>query len=64
MALHYVVTPVVMGLLFFLTVTPIALVMRARGKDPLRLKRDDGSASYWIVRQPPGPEPDTMRRQF
>ena len=64
LALHHVVTPVVMGLLFFLTVTPIALIMRALGKDPLHLKRDNACASYWIVRQPPGPQPDSMRRQF
>ncbi|KIL97833.1 hypothetical protein CCC_00894 [Paramagnetospirillum magnetotacticum MS-1] len=64
MALHHVVTPLVMGLLFFLTVTPIALIMRALGKDPLGLKRDDACASYWIVRTPPGPAPESMRRQF
>ena len=64
MALHHVVTPLVMGLLFFVTVTPIALIMRARGKDPLRLARDDACASYWIIRTPPGPAPDSMRRQF
>ncbi len=64
LALHHVVTPVVMGLLFFLTVTPIALIMRAMGKDPMRLKRDDAAASYWILRQPPGPAPERMRRQF
>ena len=64
MALHHVVTPLVMGLLFFFTVTPIALIMRALGKDPLRLTRDDAAASYWINRIPPGPAPDSMRRQF
>jgi predicted membrane metal-binding protein len=64
MALHHVVTPLVMGLMFFVTVTPIALIMRALGKDPLRLKRDDAAASYWINRIPPGPAPDSMRRQF
>jgi hypothetical protein len=64
MVLHHVVTPVVMGLLFFVTVTPIALVMRATGKDPLHLKRDPAAASYWIHRQPPGPAPDSMRQQF
>lgn len=64
MGLHHVVTPVVMGMVFFLTVTPIGLIMRALGKDPMRLKRDDAAASYWIIRQPPGPAPDSMRRQF
>jgi hypothetical protein len=64
MALHHIVSPLVMGLLFFVTVTPIALIMRARGKDLLRLARDDTATSYWITRQPPGPAPETMRRQF
>ncbi len=62
--LHHVVTPVVMGLLFFVTVTPVGLLMRLSGKDPLRLKRPAGTASMWIPRQPPGPAPDSMRNQF
>ena len=64
MALHKIVNPLVMGLLFFLTVTPIALMMRVAGKDPLRRKFDPGAESYWIKREPPGPAPDTMRQQF
>ena len=64
MLLNRVVSPVVMGFLFYLTVTPIALVMRLAGKDPLRLSFDRGSDSYWIVRDPPGPAPDTMQNQF
>ena len=62
--LSRVVNPLVMGLLFFVTVTPIGLIMRALGKDPLRLRFDRGAPSYWIERQPPGPEPETMRQQF
>ena len=62
--LHAVVNPVVMALVFFTTVTPIALIMRAMGKDPLRLRRDQDARTYWIERQPPGPMPDTMPRQF
>ena len=62
--LNKVVNSLVMGLLFYFTVTPIGLVMRALGKDPLRLRFDRGARSYWIKRQPPGPEPETMRRQF
>ena len=64
LGLHHVVSPLVMGLLFFLTVTPVALLMRLAGKDPLRLRRDPAAASYWIARTPPGPEPQAMRRQF
>jgi hypothetical protein len=62
--LHGVVNPVVMALLFYGTVWPTGFVMRALGKDLLRLKREPGAESYWIVRQPPGPSPETMRDQF
>ena len=62
--LHSVVNPVVMALLFYGTVLPTGLVMRALGKDLLRLKRRPDAASYWIVRQPPGPAPETMKDQF
>ena len=64
MALHKVVNPLVMGLVFFLTVTPMALILRALGKDPLRRKFDPDAKTYWIERHPPGPAPETMRQQF
>jgi hypothetical protein len=51
-------------MLFFVTVTPIAFIYRLLGKDPLRLKFEPDSSSYWIARQPPGPPPDTMTKQF
>ena len=62
--LSKIVNPIMMGLVFFLAVTPVALIMRMRGKDPLRLRFDRGAQSYWIERTPPGPAPDSMPRQF
>jgi Saxitoxin biosynthesis operon protein SxtJ len=62
--LYKVVSPVAMGVVFITTVVPIGLLMRALGKDPLRLRRDSHAASYWIQRDPPGPAPDTMKNQF
>ena len=62
--LHRIVSPIVLGLLFFLTMTPIALFLRARGKDLLRLRRDPTAKTYWIERDPPGPPPETMTNQF
>jgi hypothetical protein len=59
-----IVNPLVMGLVFYLTVTPTAAIMRMMGKDPLRLGYDRAAKSYWIERTPPGPAPDTMSRQF
>jgi hypothetical protein len=62
--LHKIVNPVIMALLFYGTVLPTGLVLRAMGKDLLRLKREPDAASYWIVRTPAGPAPDTMKDQF
>lgn len=64
MLLHKVVNPVVMGLLFFVAITPIALLMRLAGKDPLHRAFDADAESYWIERAPPGPAPETMKQQF
>jgi len=62
--LFNVLNPLVMGLLFYLCVTPVGLLMRMLGKDLLRLGSDREAKSYWIERRPPGPAPDTMRNQF
>jgi heme A synthase len=56
--LHVVVSPILLALFFFGAVLPIGLVLRLSGKDLLHLKRND--KTYWIERQPPGPEPKTM----
>jgi hypothetical protein len=62
--LHRVINPLVMALLFYGMVWPTGLVMRALGRDALRLKREPQDESYWIVRRPPGPKPETMKDQF
>jgi predicted membrane metal-binding protein len=62
--LHKIVSPIIMALLFYTTVTPIGLIMRLLGKRPLPLEFDPEAKSYWIEREPPGPEPETMTRQF
>jgi len=64
MLLHRVVSPLVLGVMFFVTVTPTAVIMRLLGKDPLRLKFDPEAESYWLDRQPPGPAPDSLKNQF
>ena len=63
LVLHRIVNPVVMGLLFYGTILPTGIIMRLRGRDLLRLKREGTADSYWIAR-PPGPAPETMRDQF
>ena len=59
-----VVSPIALGLLFYLVLAPLGTVMRLTGKDPLRLKFDSVANSYWIQREPPGPAPDSMTNQF
>lgn len=59
-----VVTPVVMLFVYVLSVVPAGLLLRAFGKDLLRLEPDPGSPSYWIDRVPPGPPPDSLKDQF
>ena len=64
MLLHKIVNPIVLGIMFLVFITPIALVLRLLGKKliPLTFERD--KASYWIERIPPGPAPDSLRNQF
>jgi hypothetical protein len=62
--LHRLVSPVALGLMFYIVVTPMGLLMRALGKDLLCLRRGDPSATYWIKRDPPGPKPSSMSKQF
>tara|TARA_Y100000591_G_C21803849_1_gene683632 strand:- start:30 stop:422 length:393 start_codon:yes stop_codon:yes gene_type:complete len=55
-----IVSPVIMGVIFFLIVTPIALIMRIIGKDLLNLKFNKDK-SYWIEKT--GPK-SNMKNQF
>jgi predicted membrane metal-binding protein len=62
--LHKIVSPLVMGVVFFAAVTPTAWIMRLRGKDLLSLRRRPDLKSYWIRRQPARPDSETMKNQF
>ena len=55
-----IVSPLVMGIIFFLVVTPIGLTMRLFGKDVLNLKYNKNK-SYWIEKN--GPK-SKMKNQF
>jgi hypothetical protein len=64
MALGRIVSPVVMGVIFFGTVMPTGLLMRLFRKDLLRLRFDPAAESYWIPRDPPGPSAESLKQQF
>ena len=60
MFLGKIISPLIMGIIFFLVVTPISLIMRLLGKDPLNLKYNNKN-SYWIEKK--GPK-SKMKNQF
>jgi len=62
--LHKVTSPIVLGFLFYVVITPMGLVMRMAGKDPLRLRPNPQAKSHWIERTPPGPPPQSFTDQF
>ncbi|WOK35943.1 SxtJ family membrane protein [Sphingomonas sp. C3-2] len=62
--LAMIVNPLIMGLMFLLIFTPVAIGMRLKGRDALRLRADRRHASTWVDRLPPGPAPESAVNQF
>jgi hypothetical protein len=62
--LHAIVSPIMLGIIFYLCIAPIGFLMRLTGKDPLRRRYEPDADSYWIKRMPPGPPPDSFKNQF
>tara|TARA_Y100000588_G_C14266148_1_gene929966 strand:+ start:1225 stop:1626 length:402 start_codon:yes stop_codon:yes gene_type:complete len=58
-----VVSPIVLGMIFFILFTPIGMLMRLFGRDELRLK-SGSAASYWKTRNPSGPTADSFKNQY
>ena len=55
-----IISPIVMGIIFFLVVTPIAIIMKILGKDILGIKKNN-KKTYWINKT--GPK-SKMKNQF
>jgi len=60
-AISKVTTPIVMGIMYFLVITPIGIVRRLVGGNPL--EHAPAGQSFWKPR-PPGRRRSSMRRQF
>ena len=56
-----IIAPIVMGVVFFLVITPIGLIMKIIGKDLLSIKYDKKKETYWVKRDKPT---STMKQQF
>ena len=59
--LGFIIAPIVMGIVFFVVITPTGLIMKLIGKDLLNNKYDNKIKSYWINR---GKLKSTMKQQF
>jgi hypothetical protein len=65
MLLGRIISPVVLGIVYFLWITPFAVVMRLMGKKFLALDFDPQAKSYWIIREPAKAEASVrMRRPY
>lgn len=62
--LYKITNPIVMAVMYYIAVVPVGLLLKVFGKDPLLRRFDPEAKSYWIDREPPGPEPESMKRQF
>ena len=59
----FVVSHVVIAFVYYIVMTPIALVQRLGGRDALRIRKKNTSGTYWR-RRPATPEPSRYLRQF
>lgn len=62
--LHKIVSPVVLGLVYFIAIVPIGLFMRLLGKDILGLRLEDSKKSYWITRENIRSIKQSLKNQF
>ena len=62
--LNRIVSPIALGLIFFGVLTPMALAMRLFGRDAMKRRFEPSARTYWIERDPPGPDPSGLPNQF
>ena len=56
-----IVSPIIMGIVYFLVVTPTGIIMRLSGKNLLQMKKIKSVSTYWTKRKK---QHNTMKRQF
>ena len=57
------VSPIVLGVIFFVLITPISLLTRLFGRDELKMKKRSVQ-SYWVDRPPSSLPSDSFKNQF
>ena len=51
---------VIMGIVYFIVLTPVALIFKLIGRDPMCRKFEPAAQTYWVERKPP----TDMKRYF
>ena len=64
MLMSKLIEPIVMGVVFLGVLTPLAVLKRLFSKPSLALTYDKSASSYWIKRDPPGPDSKNFHEQF
>lgn len=59
-----IVSPLVLGLIFFGLFTPVGIVMRLFGRDAMYRRLEPAAPSYWVKRDPPGPAEGSFANMF
>lgn len=62
-AMGKVISPLMLGIIFFVLITPIAVVAKLLGRDELRLKRPK-TLTYWVSPVGSSSDPDSFKNQF
>jgi hypothetical protein len=63
-AMGWVMTRVILTILFFAVFTPIGFIAKLVGRRFLHLSMDSSAESYWVPRDASASEPETLERQF
>ncbi len=60
----FVVSHVVLAMVYYLVMTPIGVAMRLFGYDPMTRKRESSGGSFWVERTEGARRPESYFRQF
>lgn len=64
LVIGWVMTRVILAILFYIALTPTALIARLIGKDPLNRRIDRAAKSYWEKKEKSVPDAEDYERQF
>lgn len=64
LVMHKITNPLLMGVVFYVTVVPTGLILKLLGKDPLRRKLDKTARTYWIKRDTHAITKNSFDNQF